>query len=619
MRILSLLVLGLFFVFLNQQPKSPHGAGFTVSCSTCHSAKGWQIDKSVYSFNHNKTKFVLTGQHTVVNCRECHPTLIFPEAKTECNECHQDVHQATTGLDCGRCHTPASWLVDNINEIHRMSRFPLLGAHRTADCAECHKSESLVRFDVPGIECVDCHKQDYLATTNPNHVQSGMSEDCSRCHEMNAFEWSGGGFNHEFFPLAQGHASVQCIQCHTSGSFTGLNPDCYSCHQQDFLSTTNPNHSTSKFPTNCSNCHTLSPGWKPAAFDHSSFPLTLGHSTPACTDCHIGGNFTALPIECYSCHQQDFTASTNPNHVTSQFSTDCLTCHTVSPGWQPTTFNHASFPLTLGHAVPTCIDCHKGGNYTSTPVDCNACHQQDFTASTNPNHASAGFSTVCTQCHTTNPGWTPTTYNHSVFPLTLGHAGRACTDCHIGGNYTSTPTDCYGCHQQDFTSTTNPSHTASGFPTVCTQCHTTNPGWTPATFNHTAFPLTLGHAGRACTDCHIGGNYTSTPTDCYACHQTDYNNSTNPNHKTLAFSTTCTQCHTTNPGWTPATYTQHDTQFFPIYSGRHRGQWILCSECHTNVSNYALYNCINCHTNAHSGQGYTNAQCYSCHPQGNTN
>jgi len=616
MRILSLLVLGLFLVFFNQQPKSPHGADFKVSCSTCHSAKGWQVDKSVYSFNHDKTKFVLAGQHAVVNCRQCHSSLIFSEAKTECNECHLDVHQATTGSDCERCHTPASWLVNNIREIHQNSRFPLLGAHRTADCSDCHKSETLVRFDVPGVECIDCHRKDYIATTNPNHVQSGMSEDCSRCHDVNGFQWSGGGFNHNFFPLLQGHGALKCTDCHTSGSFTGLNPDCYSCHQQDFLGTTSPNHTASNFPTACGNCHTLSPKWKPAAFDHSSFPLTLGHSVPECIDCHTSGNYAALPTDCYTCHQKDFTASTNPNHVASQFSTACLSCHTTNPGWKPTTFNHSTFPLTLGHSTPECIDCHKGGNYTTTPTDCYACHQADFTATTNPNHTSSAFSHACQTCHSVNPGWKPTTFNHSIFPLTLGHSTPTCTDCHINGNYTTTPTDCYACHQADFTTTTNPNHTSSGFPHACLTCHTTNPGWQPASFNHTNFPLTLGHSGRSCSDCHINGNYTSTPTDCYSCHTTDYNNTTNPNHKTLTFSTTCTQCHTTNPGWTPATYAQHDSQFFPIYSGRHRGQWSACSECHTTASNYALYNCIACHANAHSGKNYTNAQCYNCHPTG---
>ena len=554
MRILSLLVLCMFFVFFTQQPKSPHGRDFNVSCKTCHSSKGWQIDKSVYSFNHDKTKFILTGQHNAVNCRECHSSLIFYEAKRECNECHQDVHEATTGLDCGRCHTPASWLVNNITEIHQTSRFPLLGAHRTADCSDCHKSETLVRFDVPGVECVDCHREEYMATTHPNHVKSAMSEDCSICHPVNAFQWSEGGFNHNFFPLAQGHSAAKCAECHTSGTFTGLNPDCYSCHQKDFVATTSPNHTSSNFPTSCSNCHTLASGWKPAAFDHSSFPLTLGHSAPNCIDCHIGGNYTALPSDCYSCHQQDFISSTNPNHVTSQFSTACLSCHTVNPGWKPTTFNHSSFPLTLGHSTPACIDCHKGGNYTTTPTDCYTCHQQDFTASTNPNHTSSGFSQVCTQCHTTNPGWKPTTFNHSIFPLTLGH---------------STP---------------------------------------------------------ACIECHIGGNYTTTPTVCYSCHQADYNNTVNPNHKTLAFSTICTECHNTNPGWKPASYTQHDTQSFPIYSGKHNGAWNSCTECHTNLSSYSQFSCLTCHEHnkadmdsKHSGRNgysYESAACFNCHPRG---
>jgi predicted CXXCH cytochrome family protein len=616
MRILSLLVFFVLLSFFNPKSDSPHGADFKVSCKTCHSPKGWQVDKAIYSFNHSKTRFSLTGQHSIVSCRQCHPTLIFTAAKSECNECHNDVHEATAGLDCARCHTPVSWLVNDINGVHQMSRFPLLGPHRTADCSDCHKSSTLVRFDVPGIDCIDCHRNNYLATTNPNHVQSGMSEDCSICHKVNSFEWASGGFNHDYFPLVQGHSAVKCTDCHTSGTFSALNADCYSCHQTDFLATVSPNHSASNFPTACSNCHTLSTGWKPAAFDHSSFPLTQGHSIPKCIDCHIGGNYTSLPTDCYSCHQQDFLTTTNPNHQASAFSTACLTCHTTNAGWKPTTFNHNSFPLTLGHSTPDCIDCHIGGNYTSISADCYSCHKPNFQATTNPNHIAAGFATVCLTCHTTNPGWKPATFNHGSFPLTLGHSTAACADCHVGGNYTSTPTDCYSCHQQNYTATTNPNHVSAGFPQTCQTCHTTNPGWKPASFNHSSFPLTLGHSTPACTDCHIGGNYTSTPTDCYSCHLTDYNNSVNPNHRTLSFSTTCTQCHTTNPDWKPASYTQHDSQSFPIYSGRHKGQWSECTECHTDPSNYTLFNCKTCHSGVHTGQNYSNAQCYSCHPKG---
>jgi hypothetical protein len=402
MRVLSLLIIYLLLILVNRQTNSPHGVNFKVSCKTCHSAKGWQLDKEIYSFDHNKTAFALTGQHNTINCRQCHKSLVFTEAKIHCIECHNDIHQSTTGPDCSRCHTPVSWLVNNINEIHQMSRFPLLGAHRTADCIQCHKSESLVRFDVLGVNCVDCHRGDYMATTNPNHIQSGISEDCSQCHPVTAFQWTGAGFNHNIFPL------------------------------------------------------------------------TGGHSIPKCTDCHLTQDYSSTSPVCYSCHQQNYQATTNPNHSASGIPTDCQVCHSLNPGWTPASFNHTNFPLTLGHSTVTCNDCHKG-------------------------------------------------------------------------------------------------------------------------------------------------NYTTTSTDCFSCHQTDYNNTTNPNHASLSFSTVCTSCHSTNPGWKPASYTQHDTQFFPIYSGRHRGTWNSCTDCHTSVANYSLFDCIHCHTNAHSGENYTNAQCYSCHPTGSSN
>lgn len=472
MRILSLLILAVLMFFTAKQTDSPHGSGFKISCKTCHSPKGWQLDKEIYSFNHNKTRLPLTGQHTETDCKQCHPTLVFSEAKTRCNDCHTDIHQATVGLDCERCHTPVSWLVNNLTEMHIRSRFPLLGPHRSADCSQCHLSDNLTRFDVIGINCVDCHRKEYMATANPNHIQTGLSEDCQLCHKATSFQWTGAGFDHQVFPLVQGHSSLKCSDCHEAANHTNTNPDCYSCHQQDYLTTNNPDHSVSKISTACQECHTLAPGWKPSKFNHTSFPLTQGHSAAAC------------------------------------------------------------------------IDCHTGGNYTSTPKDCNSCHHQDFIATTNPNHTASGFSTECQFCHTTNVGWTPTTVNHS------------------------------------------------------------------------SFPLTLGHSSVACNDCHTGGNYTALPKDCYSCHKTNYNNTTNPNHASLSFSTSCITCHTTVPGWKPASYTQHDSQFFPIYSGRHSGRWISCTDCHLNPANYALFNCKSCHSNVHSGRSYTDQQCYQCHPRG---
>jgi hypothetical protein len=630
---ISVFLVGFFFLKphgddfkIGQFSQSPHGDNFKISCNVCHSSKGWKLDKDIYSFNHTTTKFPLIGDHTKVDCKMCHPTLVFSEAKTGCIDCHTDVHEATVGPDCNRCHTPHSWLVNDITKIHQLSRFPLLGVHATVDCDRCHKSETFRRFEVLGTECYSCHMENYAATTQPNHISSGYSTQCNDCHTVYSNTWQGSGFDHSFFPLTQGHALNSCTQCHTSGKFTKLSTNCIDCHSTDFNATTNPNHQASNFSTTCTLCHTTVSGWKPTSFDHSKFPLTQGHAINDCSKCHVNGNYANTSSDCYTCHKTDFNATTNPNHQTLAFSTSCTTCHSTAPGWKPATFDHSKFPLTQGHAITDCSKCHVNGNYTTTATDCYACHQSDYNATTNPNHKTLAFSTSCTTCHSTAPGWKPATFDHSKFPLTQGHAINDCSKCHVNGNYTNTATDCYACHQSDYNATTNPNHKTLAFSTSCTTCHSTASGWKPTTYDHSKFPLTQGHAINDCSKCHVNGNYTNTATDCYACHQTDYNATTNPNHQSLNFSTTCTACHTTAPGWKPASYTQHDAQSFPIYSGKHRGQWTNCTDCHANTSNYKVFSCTDCHEHnkttmdsKHSGVKsyiYNSTNCFNCHPKG---
>jgi hypothetical protein len=407
MRSLPFLILaGLIFTRF-AGPGHPHGEGFKISCSKCHSSKGWQLDRAIYSFDHNATKLPLKGQHAVVDCRKCHVSLVFSEAKTNCSDCHKDVHQTSVGFDCSRCHTPASWLVNNITEIHQVSRFPLLGAHRTADCVECHKSESLARFDVLGVNCIDCHNSEYQSTTNPNHISAGFSQDCSGCHPVNSFQWSGAGFSHNFFPLTEGHSIPVCSDCHTTGNYSDAKPECYTCHQADYMATTNPKHSLSNFPTNCSQCHSLAPGWKPATFDHSFFPLTQGHASVNCVDCHIGGNYTNTPRDCYACHQTDYNNTTNPNHKTLAFSTICTTCHNTNPGWSPASYaQHDSqyFPIYTGRhkgTWSTCTQCHPNqANYAE--FTCLSCHEHNKTSMDSKHQGESGYSytsSACLHCH----------------------------------------------------------------------------------------------------------------------------------------------------------------------------------------------------------------------------
>jgi hypothetical protein len=128
MKIIMLFLSFTLLILSNYRGDSPHGPDFKISCSTCHSPKGWELDRSVYSFNHDETLMPLTGQHTNAECRQCHPSLVFSDAENECVSCHADHHQATVGSDCSRCHHSGSWLVSNINDIHRMSRFPSPGS-----------------------------------------------------------------------------------------------------------------------------------------------------------------------------------------------------------------------------------------------------------------------------------------------------------------------------------------------------------------------------------------------------------------------------------------------------------------------------------------------------------
>ena len=287
----SLILLVLLSVSLFAQ-KSPHGESFKANCDDCHKTDGWKVDLKTVSFDHNKTRFPLIGQHQSANCKQCHTSLEFAVAKTDCNSCHTDFHEQTVGPDCARCHTPKSWTVTNITQLHQQSRFPLLGAHKTADCRECHKNmmststsasptASLLRFDPLGVQCYDCHKANYESTTNPKHEPINYPPDnCTLCHKQNAFSWK---FNH--------------------GTITG---ECKDCHIDNYNTTTNPNHTSLNFPTSCKDCHTTE-SWKPADYrDHDaiSFPIYSGNHQGewnSCSDCHKNpadyGQFT-----CIDCH-----------------------------------------------------------------------------------------------------------------------------------------------------------------------------------------------------------------------------------------------------------------------------------------------------------------------------
>ncbi|MBZ0267879.1 hypothetical protein K8I85_06975 [bacterium] len=598
-----------------------HGtAGFSTDCAACHNTVSWPDG----NFDHDATAFPLTGAHNTVGCLSCHVDNTFAGTPQDCYSCHQADYEGTTDpdhvsagfpTDCTECHGTAGWSGASFD--HDTTGFPLTGQHVAASCLDCHVGGV---FAGTATDCYTCHRGDYEGTTDPDHVAAGFSPDCAACH--NTGGWPGATFNHDTtaFPLTGQHVTVDCASCHVGGVYTGTPKDCYSCHQADYESTSDPDHVAAGFPTDCTECHTTA-GWPGATFDHdtTAFPLTGAHVTTSCTDCHVGGVFAGTPTDCYQCHQAEFDATTNPNHAQAGFSTACADCHnTVS--WPDGNFDHdaTAFPLTGAHVSASCTQCHVGGVFAGTATDCYSCHQADYDGTTDPNHVAAGFPTDCTECHNT-AGWPGATFDHdaTAFPLTGAHVTTSCADCHVGGVFAGTPTDCYQCHQSDFDGTTNPNHIQAGFSTACADCHNTV-SWPDGNFDHdaTAFPLTGAHVTASCTQCHVGGVFAGTSTDCYSCHQGDYDGTSDPNHVTAGFPTTCADCHGTTT-WSGASF-DHDTTGFPL-QGAH--QTVNCLDCHQGgVFAGTPNDCFSCHESDYNGVSDPNHQqlvyphdCLDCH------
>ncbi len=506
-------------------------------------------------------------------------------------------------IPCENCHTSTTWKpIRGVPEFdHNVTKYPLLGMHEKVACTLCHTS---LVFTNVGTRCADCHADIH---------RGQFGSDCAQCHTVKGWDiHSQQAKEHaNRFPLLGAHALLECVDCHKAeavGQFKGLSTSCISCHTAQFQEAVDPDHKALSFPSTCESCHSADT-WFDAKFDHlkfTGFALTGAHATLPCTACHLNGQFKGTPADCYSCHVKDYNGTTNPNHAQAGFSQQCQGCHTTT-AWVPATFDHSktSFPLTGAHVNVACNLCHINGQFANAPTACYGCHAKDYAGTANmagiPNHANAGFSQDCTQCHTTS-SWLNASFNHNAtsFPLTGAHTSVPCTTCHTD-NYAGTlPTNCYGCHVKDYDNTATiagvPNHVTAGFPQDCTQCHTTT-SWLNATFNHntTSFPLTGAHTSVPCATCHTD-NYAGTlPTNCYGCHVKDYDNTATitgvPNHVTASFPQDCTVCHSTST-WLNATF-DHSTTSFPL-TGAHTS--VPCATCHTdNYAGTLPTNCYGCH------------------------
>lgn len=143
-------------------------------CASCHGDRQWKST----SFDHARSRFALTGKHVGIECKACHASPRYKDAKTDCYSCHRkdDKHKGRFGTSCDSCHTARDWALWQFDHT-RATRFALKGGHRAATCESCHVAPAPTNRSIApvGSTCVACHRRD--------DVHDGaFGARCEQCH-----------------------------------------------------------------------------------------------------------------------------------------------------------------------------------------------------------------------------------------------------------------------------------------------------------------------------------------------------------------------------------------------------------------------------------------------------
>lgn len=368
--------------------------------------------------------------------------------RVECALAQNSPHGEKLKVACEECHDPSDWkevsLLSKFDHSH--TGFALTGQHAQVDCKQCHSN---LVFTKTSTACADCHQDVHRAE---------LGNACERCHTSKS--WlvpdMAQRHNNTRFSLVGPHFALPCQACHVNEQkyeFVNIQIDCVGCHRSTYDATSNPPHRANGLGTNCQDCHSLTALRWAGSFNHdlTGFPLTGAHQAVACSQCHASPQFAAASTACYGCHTDAATNRTTPVPHTN-FPTDCKHCHDTQTWTDVTTASVPhNPPLTGAHVTVTdCNACHNG-NYTNTSQACYSCHQPTMATATTP-VPHTGFPTDCSQCHTTNPGWTPSTFSHASittgrFPQDSRHPLTNCAKCHqTSTDYTKYCCQSSGCH-----------------------------------------------------------------------------------------------------------------------------------------------------------------------------
>ncbi|MBM3239564.1 hypothetical protein FJZ31_25000 [Candidatus Poribacteria bacterium] len=436
--------------------------------------KSWEPS----TFDHQKSKYPLNGEHANFACGECHPGGKYPSLETTCFLCHETdaPHRGQLSRNCASCHTNDNWkpstylhaerMIQRVKKSHWRPliawllpesitpkdkiityKYELIGKHADLKCQQCHKDN---RYEVTNPDCISCHAK------NDQHV--GLpGRDCQRCHTPKG--WDVISFDHRLsaFPLQGEHARLPCTSCHQSNQYKGTSRRCQHCHA-DSVSHANDINS------DCETCHTSEFSWQVVTFNHnqSSFPLRYKHQSVKCWDCHREDSFEGLSKECFTCHEDTHKG---------EFGSKCEICHSEM-AWKPTNFKHVltGFPLTGKHIAADCTDCHPNGRYQGTSQNCYSCHQQDT--------PDAHYGIRCDDCHTAS-SWKDMQFKHTTFPINSGpHGNLECADCHpVKDFYQEFTCISGGCHPKNNIDQKHREENGYVYDSIaCFKCHPTGRG-----------------------------------------------------------------------------------------------------------------------------------------------
>ena len=274
----------------------------------------------------------------------------------------------------------------------------------------------------------------------------------------------------------------------------------------------------------CQNCHTYT-SWKPIRsmpefnHDHTRYPLRGMHQDVGCTKCHKSMVFKNVSTHCSDCHADLHRG---------QFGANCESCHSVK-GWQVSGAPSRTIPTvfrwwgrTPWRNAPTATKAR--------PPACSWGYRRSAIRATRRTRRMRPSTTRRFQplvtCHSVDT-WFGARFDHLAvtgYALTGMHATLECSACHTNNRFKGTPSNCFGCHQADFTKTNNPPSRAE-WPAARLRRLPLNYGLAECEVRphlYAGYRLTGMHATLQCVQCHANNQYVNTPTDCYSCHKADF-------------------------------------------------------------------------------------------------